>query len=66
MSSQKEKAERDFAEKLAHQAATEILQGQSGSPTESTDSIAQIGALPEGIEELSPALERGGVRGWLV
>jgi flagellar basal body P-ring protein FlgI len=66
LSGQKEKAERDFAEKLAQQAATEIIQGQSASATETADSIAQIGALPKGIEEQSPALQRGGVRAWLV
>jgi hypothetical protein len=66
MSGQKEKAERDFAEKLAYQAATEIIQGQAASATEPTNSIAQIGALPKAAEERSPALQRGGVRAWLV
>jgi hypothetical protein len=62
----KEKAERDFAEKLARQAATEVIQGQSASATNPTDSVAQIGTLPEGIEERTPALQRGGVRAWLI
>lgn len=66
ISGSREKAERDFAEKLAYQAAAEIVQGQTASAAESTYSAAQLGALPKGVEDQPPALQRGGVRAWLV
>jgi hypothetical protein len=66
VSGPREKAERDFAEKLAYQAAGEIVEGQSASATEPTYSVAQLGALPKGVEDQPPALHRGGVRAWLI
>lgn len=66
LTDQTEKSERDFAEDIARQAATEIVQREWPSASEPTDSIAQIGSLPDDIREQPPTLQRAGVRAWLL
>ena len=66
LTDQTEKSERDFAEETARRVATEIIQGQNVSSSEPGDSIAQIGSLPDEVLEQSPALQRTGVRAWLL
>jgi hypothetical protein len=62
----KEKPERDFAERIAHRVAAEVIQGELLLGPEQSNSIAQIGSLPEDVREKSPTLQRAGVRAWLV
>jgi hypothetical protein len=62
----KQKTEREVAEEEARRAAVEISQGQFGSVLDPANSIAQIGALPDEIGERPPALERAGLRAWLL
>jgi hypothetical protein len=62
----KEKTEREVAEGEARRAAAEITKGAYDAAAEQDNAIAQIGALPEEIGDQPPALERAGVRAWLV
>jgi hypothetical protein len=62
----KEKTEREVAEGEARRAAAEISQGEFESAAEPDNAIAQIGALPEEIADQPPALQRAGVRAWLL
>jgi hypothetical protein len=65
-SGDREKTEREVAEREARQAAAEITQGEFESALEPANAIAQIGALPDEIGEQPPALQRSGVRAWLL
>ena|ERR1700731_385548 len=65
-SGDKDKTERERAEGIARQAAAEIIQGEFEPATEAVNSIAQLGALPDEIGEQPPALQRPGVRAWLL
>ena len=65
-SGDREKTEREVAEREARQAAVEITQGEFESALEPANAIAQIGALPDEIGEQPPALQRSGVRAWLL
>ena len=61
-----EKPERDLAERIARQVAAEVIQGELVSGPEESNAIAQIGSLPDDLQEKSPDLQRGAVRAWLV
>jgi hypothetical protein len=62
----KDKTERERAEGIARQAAAEIIRGEFEPVKEAVSSIAQLGALPDEIGEQPPALQRPGVRAWLL
>jgi hypothetical protein len=66
LAGEKEKPERDLAERIARRVAAEVIQGELVSGPEESDSIAQIGALPEAVREKPPTLQRAAVRAWLV
>jgi hypothetical protein len=63
---EKEKPERDLAERIARQVAAEVIQVDLAPGPEESNSMAQIGSLPDDLREKSPALHRGAVRAWLV
>jgi hypothetical protein len=65
-SGDREKTEREVAEREARRAAAEITKGEFESASEPANAIAQIGALPEEIGERPPAVQRAGVRAWLL
>jgi hypothetical protein len=66
LAGKREKPERDLAERIARRVAAEVIQGESVSGPEESNSIAQIGALPDDLREKPPTLQRGAVRAWLV
>jgi hypothetical protein len=49
LAGEKEKPERDLAERIARRVAAEVIQGESVSGPEESDSIAQIGSLPDDL-----------------
>ena len=63
LAGEKEQSERAFAEKAARQTATELL-GGAERDLDLSDSIAQIGALPDDINGLPPIIDSGGIRAW--
>jgi len=63
LAGEKEQSERAFAEKAARNTATELL-GGAERDIDLSDSIAQIGALPEDINGLPPIIDSGGIRAW--
>ncbi|MBV9644660.1 MAG: hypothetical protein JO334_13925 [Verrucomicrobia bacterium] len=62
----KDKTERQFAERLARRVSAEFVQGEFNSGAEPGNSIAQIGSLPDEIQGQSPTVYRNGVRAWLL
>jgi len=60
---EKEQSERAFAEKAARHTATELL-GGAERDIDLSDSIAQIGALPDDINGVRPIIDSGGIRAW--
>jgi hypothetical protein len=66
VSGEKEKTERQLTEEAARRIATELFQREFGSASEPTNSIAQIGSLPEEIRDKPPAIQRSGIRAWLI
>lgn len=66
LAGEKEKPERDLAERIARRVAAEVIQSESVFGPEQSNSIAQIGSLPEVVREKSPTLQRAAVRAWLV
>ncbi len=63
---EKEKTEREFAKGTARRVAKEVIENEFGSKSEPSDSIAQIGSLPDEIGLQPPTLQRTGVRAWLL
>ena len=66
LAGEKEKPERDLAERIAQRVGAEVIQGELVSGPEQSNSIAQIGSLPEAVREKPPTLQRAAVRAWLV
>jgi len=58
-----DKAERDLAEQIAREAAEEVFKGEIPSKL---GTVAQIGAVPEDLQNQAPTLQKNGVRVWLV
>jgi len=65
LAGEKEKPERDLAERIAQRVGAEVIQGELSGP-EQSNSIAQIGSLPDAVREKPPTLQRAAVRAWLV
>jgi hypothetical protein len=63
LAGEKEQSERAFAEKAARHTATELL-GGAERDIDLSDSIAQIGALPDDVDGLPPIFDSGGIRAW--
>jgi len=66
LAGEKEKPERDLAERIAQRVGAEVIQGELVSGPEQSNSIAQIGSLPDAVREKPPTLQRAAVRAWLV